>query len=213
MSSPAPRPCQSTSVQSGVRGPGVTCAGSSVTQSATPTQSASPVVTRSEAGERSSPRTPCVQRLSQRPGYQHKTPTIPTYEGTPGITFRKTRKEDDRQKLDYESEFDSDTTTDEETEKELLENNKIDTEDEMDLIDIMNDEEPQQAQQRKMLSAGEQTRDNIMGWNDEDFDMQWSVYTYMNRFLTLYFIYYACLFKYEAFVYLTFFNAPLSQWP
>ena len=42
----------------------------------------------------------------------------------------------------------------------------------MDLIDIMNDEEPQQAQQRKMLSAGEQTRDNIMGWNDEDFDMQ-----------------------------------------
>ena len=47
LSSPSLKPCQNMSVQGGVRGPGVMCVGTSVTRSAGPTQSSSPVVTRS----------------------------------------------------------------------------------------------------------------------------------------------------------------------
>ena len=145
----------------------------------------------SEAGVRSSP---CLPRQSQPPGPeaaattplarvtrqpmtplarvtgQHMTPTIPTYEGTPGITFRKTRKQDDRKQLGYESESFSESSTDEEAEKELLENNKIDTEDEMDFVD---DQELHLSRNRvrEILSAGEQRVSDIMQWNDSDIDM------------------------------------------
>ena len=47
LSSPSSKPCQNMSVQGGVRGPGAMCAGTSVTRIAGPTQSSSPVVTRS----------------------------------------------------------------------------------------------------------------------------------------------------------------------
>ena len=98
------------------------------------------------------------------------TPTIPTYEGTPGITFRKTRKQDDRKQLGYESDIFSESSTDEEAEKELLENNKIDTEDEMDIVD---DQELHLSRNRvrEILSAGEQRVADIMQWNDSDMDM------------------------------------------
>ena len=98
------------------------------------------------------------------------TPTIPTYEGTPGITFRKTRKQDDRKQLGYESENFSESSTDEEAEKELLENNKIDTEDEIDFVD---DQELHTARNRvrEILSAGEQRVADIMQRNDSDIDM------------------------------------------
>ena len=98
------------------------------------------------------------------------TPTIPTYEGTPGITFRKTRKQDDRKQLGYESDIFSESSTDEEAEKELMENNKIDTEDEMDFVD---DQELHLSRNRvrEILSAGEQRVADIMQWNDSDIDM------------------------------------------
>ena len=59
-------------------------------------------------------------------------------------------------------------TPDEEAEKELMENNKIDTEDEMDFVD---DQELSRNRLLQILSAGEKRVSDIMQWSDSDIDM------------------------------------------
>ena len=173
--------------RSSVSGPGcVVTSGPSVTSSAGPGKSgprpsASPAVTRSEASVsvRSSPG---VSRRSLSPGHEAAAtaplsrvsskppgPSTPKYEGTPGIRFGKKTTQNDRKQSGYVSESDCETTIDEDVEKELRENEKIDTEDEIDLVSISdNEEETQPASKRareEMLSAGDKRRDTIMQWS------------------------------------------------
>ena len=69
--------------------------------------------------------------------------------------------------MGYVSAFDCETTTDEEIENDLRENEKIDTEDELDLVISDTDE----GDRAEMLSAGGKTMENIMQWSDIDNDM------------------------------------------
>ena len=98
---------------------------------------------------------------------QITTPTIPSYHGTPCIQFLKQGK---KRRVDKE-DSDLETTTDEETEVELEDNFKIDTEDEFDLADFSDEEDKTLQASARLLSAGEKARDKIMQWTDKDLDM------------------------------------------
>ena len=64
--------------------------------------------------------------------------------------------------MGYVSAFDCETTTDEEIENDLRENEKIDTEDELDLVISDTDE----GDRVEKLSAGGKRMENIMQWSD-----------------------------------------------